>query len=121
MLIYLVCCLEANTARISRFASVRFMESPVMDFVHGFGHGSRVRLLAALLNLEVIRLLEVARVDLRLVDEIHDVDGPCRLESYLAEVFIVEDDVMARLVLVAPHQLLVLDPLLVTLADAERL
>jgi hypothetical protein len=80
----------------------------------------RVGLLASRLHRQIVRLVEVARIDLSLVDEIDDIDGPGDLQCDLLEVLVIEDHVMPWLVLVALDQVLIVDWLLVRLADTQR-
>ena len=64
---------------------------------------------------KVIGLLEIAGVDGRRFDEAHELDGLLALELQLVDLLLVEQDVLALLVLVALDDVLVLDR-----ADAGR-
>src|SRR5439155_3723968 len=66
----------------------------------------RVRLHPGLLGYHVVGLLEVQRIDLLEVDELHDVDGPTGLHGNRGEVPVLQHDVLVLLVLVALHDVL---------------
>src|SRR6185436_5927610 len=65
----------------------------------------RVRLLTTLRGNQVVRCLEVARIDLVLLHEIEYVDGLRLLEGSRLEIFVGEHDEFAFLVFVALHYL----------------
>ena len=77
-----------------------------------------ISLVAALLRLEVIRLVEIHRVDLLHGDKILDVDRLRRLEIDALEILFAQDDELSFRVLVAFHDLLPRHFLAVLLGNA---
>src|SRR6266540_795712 len=72
---------------------------------HGLSE-QRVRLHPGLFGDHVVGPLEVERIDLLQVDELHDVDGPAGLYGNRGEVLVLEHDVLVLLVLVSLHDVL---------------
>jgi hypothetical protein len=58
---------------------------------------------------DVERLVEIDRVDLVLIDELHKVDGALRLELDVVNLLIIEQDVFALLDFIAAHDLVGVD------------
>src|SRR6266545_4594104 len=73
--------------------------------LHGLSE-QRVRLHPRLFGDHVVGPLEVERIDLLQVDELHDVDGPAGLYGNRGEVLVLEHDVLVLLVLVSLHDVL---------------
>src|SRR5256714_872264 len=83
-----------------------------------------VRLLGALLRLEVVGLAEVDRVDLVQVDEVADVDRPRQLDVEPVEVLVLERDEAALIDLEAADDVVAVDVLAAVAAHlvvADRL
>ena len=77
-----------------------------------------VGFVAAFLRLEIIRFVEIHRIDLLQVDEILDVDGLGRLEIDALKILVVQDDELPFFVFVAFHDLVPRNFLAVLLRDA---
>ncbi len=54
---------------------------------------------------EIVRAIDVNRIDLRVVGELHEVDDVRRFDADLLDVFVVDDDVASLLELIAFDQL----------------
>jgi hypothetical protein len=81
----------------------------------------RVRVFTLLIRLQIVRLVEVDRIDLREVDELEDLDRLRRLGTDPREVLVGDHDVLALLVLVAAHDLVVGNLLVIERAAADVL
>src|SRR5262245_40416765 len=77
----------------------------------------RISFVAALLWLEIVRLVEKHRIDLFLIDEILDVHGLSGFKINALEIFILEHDIFPLLVLVALHDLVPRNFLAVLFSD----